>query len=82
MNDDLTLEILRSDILQVSDNLVIPRLPRTIRSIFSLFLIVCYYVTRFSSREIRPKNVGKLYCIRNRAMANAYLFLSLPEEAQ
>ena len=37
--------------------LVIPRLPRTIWSIFSSFLIFCYYFTHVKAREINQQNM-------------------------
>ena len=45
------------DISYVSDKLVIARLSRTIWSIFSSFLIFCFYFTRLKAREISRQNM-------------------------
>ena len=46
-----------TDILYVSDKLVIARLSRTIWAIFSSFLIFCFYFTRLKAREISRQNM-------------------------
>ena len=47
----------KADIFYVSDKLVTARLSRTIWSIFSSFLIFCFYFTCLKAREISRQNM-------------------------
>ena len=74
--DKCWITVTESRYFHDSDKLVIAHLSCTIWPIFSLFLIFCCYFTRLKAREISQQNMklGKYwsYCIRNRAITNAY----------
>ena len=54
---NVELQYQKADIFLDSDKLVIARLSRTIRPIFSSFLIFCCYFTRVKAREITQQNM-------------------------
>ena len=63
--------------LYVSNKLIFERLPSTVWSTFSSFLIFCCYCTRLNVREISRQNLRNSeniwsYCIRNRAITKAH----------
>ena len=69
----INVELKKADIFPVSDKLVITRLSRTKWTIFSSFLIFCFYFTRLN-KSAKYEKLGKYwsYCTRNRAITNAY----------